>query len=319
MTPEKPRRLGRGLEALLATRPSSPAKTAGDADAGTAGDAAERERGVGGRTLRSIPIAQIRPNPFQPRKEFRPEELADLEASLNASGLLQPITVRPAQNAPGFELIAGERRLRAATHLGWTEIPAVVKELDDQTLLTLALVENLQRSDLNAVEEAEGYQRLINEFGLTQQQVADVIGKDRSTVANLLRVLNLPVTLRRMLQDGELSLGHARALLMVGDEHAMVALARDTVTQGLNVREVERRARDGAPAKKAEGTRASSGSRQTNPQARRIEDQLRRHLQTDIALSVSGDSRGEIRISYYSNDDLSRVLELILGVESDGL
>ncbi len=317
MTPEKPRRLGRGLEALLTSRPSESSQPGGVA--GTATAATDRDSSVGGRTLRNVPIAEIRPNPYQPRKEFKPEELADLEASLKASGLLQPITVRPAPNATGFELIAGERRLRAATRVGWTEIPAVVKELDDQTLLTLALVENLQRSDLNPIEEAEGYHRLINDFGLTQQQVADVIGKDRSTVANLLRVLNLPASLRRMLQNGELTLGHARALLMLSDEHAMVALARETVSQGLNVREVERRAREGAPARKSETSKANVIPRQSTAEARRIEDQLRRHLQTDVALALGNDARGEIRISFYSNDDLARVLELILDVEPDGV
>jgi ParB family chromosome partitioning protein len=311
MTPEKPRRLGRGLEALLTARPSP----SSSASAGVADDAGGTADEVGGRSLRSVPIAQIRPNPYQPRKEFRAEELADLEASLKATGLLQPITVRPI-GAGGFELVAGERRLRAATQAGWTEIPAVVKEIDDQTLLTLALVENLQRSDLNPIEEAEGYHRLINEFGLTQQQVADVIGKDRSTVANLLRVLNLPAAVRRMLQTGEISLGHARALLMVGDERAMVELARETITLGLNVREVERRARDGTPSRKAEGAKGGTATPQrADPEARRIEDQLRRHLQTDVALAVTDKARGEIRISFYSNDDLARLLELLLGAE----
>jgi ParB family chromosome partitioning protein len=307
MTSDKPRRLGRGLEALLATRPNAAATTEGVAEEGSAAAA-----DVGGRTLRSVPIAQIRANPYQPRKEFRPEELADLEASLKATGLLQPITVRPSPTGTGFELIAGERRLRAATRAGWTEIPAVVKELDDQTLLTLALVENLQRSDLNPIEEAEGYQRLINEFSLTQQQVADVIGKDRSTVANLLRVLNLPAALRRMLRDGELTLGHARALLMLNDERAMTDLAREAVAQGLNVREVERRAREGAPGKKSEAAKSAGPAKQADPEARRIEDQLRRHFQTDVTLAVGEKSRGEIRISFYSNDDLSRVLDLLL-------
>src|SRR5438067_2257824 len=168
MSTEKPRRLGRGLEALLATRRS-----------------ADESRTDPVGTLRTLAVGQIRPNPYQPRQEFRPEELADLEASLKNNGLLQPITVRPAAGG-GYELIAGERRYRAATRLGWTEIPALVKEIDDQTLLTLALVENLQRADLNPIEEAEGYQRLIADFELTQQQVADAVGKDRSTITNML-------------------------------------------------------------------------------------------------------------------------------------
>ena len=304
MTPDKPRRLGRGLEALIGA-------TAGGKGEGGAG---------GGEAFRRLQIAQIRPNPFQPRKEFRPEELADLQASLKASGLLQPITVRPAAAGKGYELIAGERRLRAATGLGWTDIPAVVKEIDDQTALTLALVENLQRADLNPLEEAEGYKRLIDEFGLTQQEVADVVGKDRSTVANSLRVLGLPAAARRLLQEGQLSLGHARALLALPDEHAMIALARDVVAQGLSVREVERRVKGGAGvpvAKDAAGqSRRGDG---LSAEARRIEDQLRRYLQTDVRLALSGSARGEIRIQFYNNDDLERVLELVLGATGDAV
>src|SRR5690242_4332461 len=170
MSTEKPRRLGRGLEALLATRPNA-----------NATDAAARQ------ALQRIAVARIHANPYQPRTEFKPNELAELEASLKANGLLQPIVVRPRPNGDGFELIAGERRLRAATKIGWEDIPAVVRDIDDQMLLTLALVENLQRSNLNPIEEALGYQRLISDFTLTQQQIADLVGKDRTTVANILR------------------------------------------------------------------------------------------------------------------------------------
>ena len=305
MTPEKPRRLGRGLEALIAAN---------------AGGVKGEGGGGGGEAFKRIPIAQIRPNPFQPRKEFRPEELADLQASLKSSGLLQPITVRPAGTGKGYELIAGERRLRAATGLEWSDIPAVVKEIDDQTALTLALVENLQRADLNPLEEAEGYKRLVDEFGLTQQEVADVVGKDRSTVANSLRVLGLPAAARRLLQEGQLSLGHARALLALPDEHAMIALAREVVAQGLSVREVERRVKGSGSAPVVKDTagqqRRGDG---LNAEARRIEDQLRRYLQTDVRLALSGSARGEIRIQFYNNDDLERVLELVLGATGDAV
>src|SRR6202012_3639313 len=159
--------------------------------------------------LQRVAISRIRANPFQPRREFNAEELAELQASLKASGLLQPISVR--RRGDAYELIAGERRLRAATNLGWTEIPAIVRDFDDQTMLVLALVENLQRANLNAIEEARGYRRLLEEFGLTQQQVADVVGKDRTTVTNLLRVLSLPESIQRMVENSELSTGHARA------------------------------------------------------------------------------------------------------------
>jgi ParB family chromosome partitioning protein len=289
--PEKPRRLGRGLEALLASR--------------QAAEPTLEERSA----LRSLPLGEIRPNPYQPRQEFRPEELADLEASLRASGLLQPVTVR-ASAAGGYELIAGERRFRAAERLGWTEIPAVVKAVDDQTLLTLALVENLQRANLGALEEAEGYQRLVDEFGLTQQQVADVVGKDRTTVTSTLRLLNLPASVRRLVQTRELSAGHARALLAVGDERVMAELAREAVAKGWSVREVERRVRD-LVERPPRAPDAAAAKDARPAEVRRTEDHLRRHFATDVAIRLKGQSKGEIRIAFYSTDDFERLLELL--------
>lgn len=293
MTADKlpPRRLGRGLEALL----GSGATTTATAD----------QSG-----LQRIPVAKIRPNPFQPRKDFKPEELADLEASIRESGLLQPITVRSARTG-GFELIAGERRLRSAARLGWTDIPAVVKDVDDRTLLTLALVENLQRADLNPIEEAEGYQRLVDEFGLTQQQVADVVGKDRATIANMLRVLQLPASVRRLLEEGQLSLGHARALLALPGEREMAELARQVVARGLSVRDVERRVRE-SPASRKPAT-AAGRPEVRSAEARRIEEQLRRRLATDVEITLSGKEKGTIKIPFYSADDLERILDLVLG------
>jgi len=287
--PDKPRRLGRGLEALLASRQ-------------TAEPTAE-ERSA----LRALPLTQIRPNPYQPRHEFRPEELADLEASLKATGLLQPVTVREAVGG-GYELIAGERRLRAAERLGWTEIPAVVKAVDDQTLLTLALVENLQRADLSALEEADGYQRLIDEFGLTQQQVADLVGKDRTTVTSTLRLLNLPASVRRMVHERELSAGHARALLALREEREMAELAREAVAKGWSVRETERRVRELVERP----PRPSEPARDARPaEVRRTEDHLRRHFATDVDIRLRGQQKGEIRIAFYSTDDFDRLLDLL--------
>ena len=296
---EKPRRLGRGLEALLAA--TGQAATAPEPSNATADS----------RELRRLPIADIRPNPYQPRKEFRPEDLADLERSLAANGLLQPITVRKAGG--GWELVAGERRLRAATRLGWNEIPAVVRELDDRALLTLALVENLQRADLNPIEEADGYQRLVDEFGLTQAQVAEVVGKERSTVANTLRLLQLPASVRRMLQDGHLTLGHARALLAVPDERIMQELAREVVAKKLTVREIEQRARDYTARRRPPRAPRGGDGRTASPEIRRVTDQLRRKLQTDVQMVIGDGERGDLRIAFYSADDLDRVLDLILG------
>lgn len=270
--------------------------------------------------LRRLPMAQIRPNPMQPRKEFREEELADLESSLRVNGLLQPVTVRPAPSGSGYELIAGERRLRAAQRLGWTDIPAIVKEIGDKELLTLALVENLQRADLNPIEEAEGYQQLMTTFSITQQEVADIVGKDRSTVANMLRLLGLPASVRRQVREGSLSLGHARALLALGDDIRIADLAKLVVSEGLSVREVEQRVREttgGRGAKAKPGTPKPGDARPA--EARLIEEQLRRRFQTDVKLALSGKAQGEIRLSFYNNEDLSRLLELLLGTAERGI
>ena len=237
-----------------------------------------------------------------------------MEASIKVNGLLQPITVR-ARTGGGWELVAGERRLRAASRLGWTEIPAIVREFDDRAMLTLALVENLQRADLNAVEEAEGYQRLIGEFGLTQQQVADAVGKDRTSITNLLRVLALPPTIRAMLEQGQLTAGHARALLVIKDVKRQRELANEILSRQLSVRQTEARARDSAEESggKSGRSRPAPASQTSDPAIRRIEEQLRRRLQTDVAVQAHGNERGVVRISFFSHDDLERVLDIVLG------
>lgn len=305
---EKPRRLGRGLEALIAAAgaPQAPAP-ASDGAAATPSP------------FRSIAIAEIRPNPFQPRREFKPDELTDLENSIRASGLLQPVTVR-ARGDGGYELVAGERRFRAATRLGWSEIPAIVKTLDDREMLTLALIENLQRSDLNPLDEALGFQRLIDEFTLTQQQVADAVGKDRSTVANLLRILQLPEGIKRLVRDGQISLGHARALLAMPTERLMLETARQVVERGLSVREAERIAQEARPSDARPKAARGAAERPRDAQSaelRRLTELLRRHLQTDVRIAVEGESKGEISIRFYSADDLHRLLETILGRSLD--
>jgi ParB family chromosome partitioning protein len=295
--PEKPRRLGRGLEALLSGHSTTTENFAEDRSA-----------------LRNIAVSRIRPNPYQPRKEFNAQELAELQASLRENGLLNPIAVRPAPSGDGFELIAGERRLRAAAGLGWSEIPAVVKEIDDRALLTLALVENLQRTDLNPIEEAEGYRHLMRDFSLTQAEVAEVTGQERSTVANVLRLLQLPDSVRKMVHARQLTLGHARALLTLDDEKRIIALALEIVAQGLSVRDVERRARDGAaPRVRAKKKSAPASEQRGDIAIRQTQEELRRFFQTDVAVSESATGRGKIEISYYSMEDLERLIDLILG------
>jgi len=309
MSADAPRRLGRGLEALISTARQQRETTAGESSPPPAPTS----------DLQRVRIADITPNHFQPRRTFTEAELAELEASLRTNGLLQPITVR--QKGQGkWELVAGERRLRAATRLGWTEIPAVIRDFDDRAMLTLALVENLQRSDLNALEEAEGYQRLIDEFGLTQQQVADAVGKDRSTITNLIRVLSLPPSIRTMVEQGLLSTGHARALLGIRDPRRQQELATEVVAKQLSVRQTEARVRgdstDSTAPQKGPGPRdgaATASTRSTDPAVRRVEEQLRRQLQTDVSIQQTGDGRGTVRVAFYSADDLERLLDLMLG------
>lgn len=315
MSADTPRRLGRGLEALIST-----AKQQRDT-----GSNPVQSEAPPGSDLKRVRLADILPNRFQPRRAFSEPELAELEASIKANGLLQPIVVR-AQGDGKWELVAGERRLRAASRLGWADIPVVVREFDDRAMLTLALVENLQRADLNPLEEAEGFQRLIDEFGLTQQQVADAVGKDRTSITNLLRILTLQLAVRQLIERGHISAGHARALLPIKDEQHQLALANEIVARQLSVREVEARARamtseSGHPSSilPVPGTKThAAASAGADPATKRIEDQLRKHLQTDVHIQSLGRDRGVVRINFYSADDLERVLDLVIGpVRSD--
>lgn len=299
MAPEKSaRRLGRGLDALF----SAPATNSTLADEGP---------------LRDIAVSNIVSNPFQPRKNFKPQDLRELQESLKANGLLQPIIVRPASKKHGtFELIAGERRLRAATTLGWEKISAVVKDLSDQEILTMALVENLQRSDLNPIEEAEGYSQLIEQFGHTQQSVATMVGKDRSTIANVLRVLQLPSAVRQLLQDGQLTAGQARPLLALENEKNITDLARQIVANGLSAREVERQVRQTGPDKSPSGKGRPKKADTRSAEVRVIEQSLRRHFQTDVEIKMQTPTKGSISVAFYSADDLERIMD-ILGITSN--
>ena len=278
------KRLGRGLEALLG--PIS------------------REQAEATGALRELAVSAVQPNPFQPRTRVDEAALAELTASIEASGLLQPIVVRPSNG--GYELIAGERRWRAVQRLGWATVPAVVKDVDDQTLLTLALVENLQRDDLSPIDEAQGYRRLMEEFALSQVDVARAVGRNRATVANLLRLLKLPEEVQTLVHEGKLSEGHARALLSLEQSDAVIRVAKRAVADGWSVREVESRVR-------GEGRGRRREPRPLTPEGRRVEEALRRRLGTDVRIHAGRKSRGVLAISYYSNDDLARVLELILG------
>jgi len=291
------KRLGRGLEALLGPVSREQAETAG--------------------ALRDLPMASVRPNPYQPRTRMDEAELTDLASSMEASGLLQPVIVRVRDGH--HELIAGERRWRAAERLGWTKIPAIVKEVDDRTLLTLALIENLQRDDLSPIDEAAGYRRLGDEFKLGQSEIARAVGRDRSTVANLLRLLQLPAEVQALVHQKRLTAGHARALLGLSDAARQTALAAEAMDQGWSVREMEAAVAGKRTTQRV--TKRANGqpaTRTLSADVKRVEDALRKRLGTDVRVTARRRGRGLVTISYYSNDDLSRVLELILGGPFEG-
>lgn len=293
MSTEPKRRLGRGLEALLGV--------------GTV-EEAEREG-----SLRELAVDEIRPNRYQPRRAFDPAALKELKDSIAASGLIQPIVVRTMGTAAeGYELVAGERRWRAIKELGWKKVPAVVRDVDEQTLLTLALVENLQRASLTPIDEAEGYDRLVREFRLAHADIAQAVGRDRSTIANAIRLLQLPKSVQQLLEIGALTAGHARALLSLADDREIQRFAREAVTHGWSVRVLEEKTRGGARR------RDKAAQRTLPPEARRIADALRKRLGTDVTVALSGKDTGHLAIRFYSNDDLVRLLELILGRHWEG-
>jgi ParB family chromosome partitioning protein len=285
------KRLGRGLEALLGP--------------------VSRQEAVASGSLLELPVQSIRPNPYQPRAKLDEPQFTELVQSIETSGLLQPVLVR--KHLDGYQLIAGERRWRAVQKLGWPKIPAVVKDADDRTLLTLALVENLQRDNLSAIEEATSYQRLIDEFQLSQADIARLVGRDRSTIANGLRLLKLPPEVAEMVDLGRLSEGHGRALLGLSDRAQMTRLGELAADQGWSVRELEAKVRGARPA-----TTRKEPVRQLSPAHRRVEDALRKRLGTDVKVTAKRRGRGQIAVSYYSDEDLARVLELLLGEPFQG-
>jgi ParB family chromosome partitioning protein len=288
--------LGRGLDALLgAERETSPEET--------------REIAPAGRAPLALPIANIRPGRYQPRKRFDEEEVAALAKSIREKGVLQPILVRPVAGEAGmYELVAGERRWRAAQQAQLHEIPALVRELADRDTLEVALVENLQRQDLTAIEEARGYQRMIDDFRRTQEDVAEIVGKSRPHVANTLRLLTLPAPVQAMLDDGRLTAGHARPLVgLDGAER----LAERIVASGLSVRETEKLAqkvRDGG-WEALEGKRGGGGARESgrSPDLVELEHDVSERLGLIVQIKTKGES-GEVTIRYKSLEQLDDLL-----------
>lgn len=298
MSRSRKQRLGKGLGALLGS--DYLAAASDDPD------------------VRTIPMAAIVPNPLQPRRDFGDEELEDLAGSIRENGLLQPLVVRTDPDSDGdrYQLVAGERRFRAIGRLEWSEVPAVVRDVDDRTLLVLALVENLQREALGPLEEAEGFQALAEDFGLTQKEIARAVGKNRSTIANTLRLLRLPPSIRRLLEAGDLTMGHARALLAVEDAGRLVELGRRAAREGWSVRETEERTRKAAGRSGNGRTkRRKSKEAAQGPVVTALQEALREALGTRVNVKEGASGGGVVEIPYRSPEDFERVFQLITGRE----
>ncbi len=299
---EKPRALGRGLDALLPAAPSPAA-----AGATPAGLTPGAEKG-----LFSCPIERLTPQRGQPRQHFDEAALDELAASIRDRGLLEPIVVRRAAGDPdGFEIIAGERRWRAAQRAGHTEVLVVVKDVSPAEAFELALVENVQREDLNPVEFAEALDRLLHEHGYTHEELAGILKKDRSTVTNALRLLKLPPKVRALAVEGRLSEGHARTLLGLGDDRQIEDLAERVMRGKLSVRQTEALVKSARPEGAAGGKGKGKGEPPPDkgPSVRDVEARLGRHLGTKVELADRG-GKGEIVVSYGSLDELDRLLAL---------
>jgi len=284
------KRLGRGLSALI---PDVSAERDSDNNVKTG-------------STQEIEIFRIAVNPFQPRTNFDPQALQELKQSISENGLVTPVTVRPYNGA--YQLIAGERRFRAAQELGYERIPAYIRDVhDDRQMMEMALIENVQRENLNPIEEAFGYQRLIEECTLTQEVVAQKVGKDRVTIANSLRLLKLPEAVQESLRKSELSAGHARALLGLPDREQQVELWKTILKNGLSVRQVEKLVQRASKPKNAAKKKISP----TAPYAvREAEDKLRRIFGTQVKILLQGKG-GKIELEFYSDNDLERLLELM--------
>lgn len=291
----KKKGLGRGLDALLGAGALTRNKPAADTSASASLAQATQKLGVD----------QLQRGRFQPRRHFDADKLQELADSITAQGLLQPIVVRPV-GSKGYEILAGERRWRAAQLAGLTDVPVVIHDADDQSAMAIALIENMQRDDLNPLEEAQAMQRLIAEFQLTHQQIGQALGKSRTAVTNLLRLLELEAGVRTLLDEGKLEMGHARALLGLKTENQLQA-ARDVVKRGLSVRETEQLVRRlQNPASKPDKTRACP-----DPNVQALERDLSEKLGAKVSVRAGAKGKGELVIGYNSLDELEGILEHI--------
>ncbi len=290
----KKRGLGKGLEALLGS----------SAAAGQGGDADSRESGSDGE-LRNLPVDLLQRGVYQPRIDMHPDTLEELASSIRAQGVVQPIVVRPVTSGR-YEIIAGERRWRAAQLAGLHEIPAVVRDVPDQAAMAMALIENIQREELNPMEEAMALHRLIEEFGLTHQETADAVGRSRASVSNLLRLLSLNEDIKRMVENGDLEMGHARALLALsGDLQSRIA--RIVAGKGLSVRETEKLVKRTLEHPAGE----AKSEKRVDPDIRRLEQDLGDRIGVRVAIQHGSKGKGKLVIQYNSLDELDGILEHI--------
>lgn len=297
--------LGRGLGAFFPEYDESEGEKGQEGNQGGDGSPyVEPQKRV--NIVLRVPVDNIRPNPHQPRSKFDEERLAELADSIDQHGLIQPITVRYI-GEKRFELISGERRLRASKLAGIDEIPAYIREVNDEDIISYALIENIQREDLNPIEVALGYQRLIEEAEYTQAEVAERVGKNRSTVANTLRLLNLPAFIQAGLRDNKISMGHARALISVDSEDDQEKIYNKIIDKGYSVRKTEKAVRALDEEKQKE--KKSDNQEENSAFLNKISDRLRSTLSTKVNIK-SKKNGGEIRIEYYSDEELDRLLEL---------
>lgn len=273
----------------------------------------EEETMKGEETVEQIPVKDIRSNPYQPRKKFDQEALEELAESVEENGVLQPIIIRKS-TAKGYELVAGERRHKASIMAGLETIPSIVRDLDEEFMIRYAILENLQREDLTALEEADAYQLMMDKLSLTQEKVADALGKSRSHVANHLRLRSLPDEVKQLITDNELSMGQARTLRSLGDEKEVARLAKKAVKENLTVRQLEKLVSD--IKKDITQPKEAPKRRQKSPFVREYESRLMDKFGTDVNINEKGE-KGKIQIEYTSQSDLNRILVDVLNIDLD--
>jgi len=322
---KKPKRsaLGRGLSALISSEavPVKPAAESTEDTSKTLSMQEFREKKVErprGPEARYLPLESLKPNPDQPRQHFNDEEIQELSESISTLGVIQPILVRKARAGEGFEIVAGERRWRASKQAGLSEVPVIISDLDDKECLEVALVENIQRSNLSPMEEARAYKKLSDEFSLSHQEIADRVGKKRASISNFLRLLNLPAEVIKYIEDKALSMGHAKAILTIKEPSAQLSLARKVIKENLSVRALEDVVArvvvldvgQSRASNIEEPGRGAAKAKQTSALSE-VEERLRRSLGTKVSIKHRRNGRGKLELEYFSEQELDRIVDHI--------